>query len=43
MIPFEALYGRQCQTPINWSSPERKLMLVPDMMEEMEWEVRKIR
>ena len=21
MSPFEALYGRQCRTPINWNSP----------------------
>ena len=21
MSPFEALYGRQCRTPISWSSP----------------------
>lgn len=24
MSPFEALYGRHCRTPINWSSPETK-------------------
>lgn len=43
MSPFEALYGRQCRTPINWSSPETKLMLGPDMLAEMEVEVKKIR
>jgi hypothetical protein len=21
MAPFEALYGRRCQTPLNWSEP----------------------
>ena len=43
MSPFETLYGRQCQTPINWSNLENKMMLGPDMLEEMEREVRKIR
>ena len=43
MSPFEALYGRQCHTPINWSSPETKLMLGPEMLAEMELEVRKIK
>ena len=43
MSPFEALYGRQCRTPIKWSSPETKLMLGPDMLPEMEIEVKKIR
>ena len=42
MIPFEALYGRQCHTPINWSNPETKLMLGPEMLAEMESEVKKI-
>ena len=43
MSPFEALYRGQCRTPINWSSPETKLMLGPDMLAEMELEVNKIR
>ena len=43
MIPFEPLYGRKCQTPINWSSPETKLLLGPEMLAEMEAEVKIIR
>ena len=43
MSPFEALYGRQCQTPINWSNPETKLLLGPEMLAEMEAEVKRIR
>lgn len=43
MSPFEALYGRQCRTTINWSSPEAKLMLGSDMLAKMELEVKKIR
>ena len=43
MSPFKALYGRQCQTPINWSSLETKLLLGPEMLAEMEVEVKRIR
>ena len=43
MSPFEALYGRQCRMPINWSSPETKLLLGPEMLAEMEAEVKIIR
>ena len=43
MSPFEPLSRRQCRTPINWSSLETKMMLGPNMLEEMEREVRKIR
>ena len=43
MSPFEALYGRQCQTPINWSSTETKLLLGSEMLAEMEAEVKRIR
>ena len=43
LSPFKALYGRQFRNPINWSSPETKLMLGPEMLAEMEEEVKKIR
>ena len=43
MSPFKSLYGRQCRTTINWSSPEIKLMLGPEMLAKMESEVKKIR
>ena len=43
MSPFEALYGRQCHTPINWISPETNLLLGPEMLAEMEAEVKIIR
>lgn len=36
MSPFEVLYRRKCRTPLCWSGPEDKLMLGPDMLEEME-------
>jgi len=36
MSPFELLYGCKCRKPLSWSDSEDKLMLVPDMLEEME-------
>eukprot|EP00253_Pinus_taeda_P021571 PITA_21571 len=43
MSPFEVLYGRKCQTPSNWSGPEDKLKLGPEMLQEMEDMVKKVR
>ncbi len=36
MSPFEVLDGCKFRTPLCWSSPEDKLMLGPNMLEEME-------
>jgi hypothetical protein len=27
MAPFEALYGRRCRTPLNWSEPGERWFL----------------
>jgi hypothetical protein len=35
MAPFEALYGRRCRTPLNWSQP--------DLVSETERKVKVIR
>eukprot|EP00253_Pinus_taeda_P015608 PITA_15608 len=43
MSPFEVLYGRKCRTPTNWSSPEDKLRLGPEMLKEMEDIVKRVR
>eukprot|EP00253_Pinus_taeda_P019316 PITA_19316 len=43
MSPFEVLYGRECRTPSNWSGPEDKLKLGPEMLQEMEDVVKKVR
>lgn len=43
MSPFEVLYGHRCQTPINWSGLEDKLMLVLNMLKEMDEAVKKVR
>jgi hypothetical protein len=29
MAPFEALYGRQCRTPLNWIEPGEKAIFGP--------------
>lgn len=42
MSPFEMLYGRKCQAPVNWDNPMSRIMLGPEMLQEMEKEVTKI-
>jgi hypothetical protein len=34
MAPFEALYGRRCRTPLNWSKPGERSFFRPDMVKE---------
>jgi hypothetical protein len=34
MAPFEALYGRRCRTPLNWSEPGERSFFRPDMVKE---------
>jgi hypothetical protein len=42
MAPFEALYGRRCCTPLNWSEPGERWFFKPDMVKEMEEKVQRI-
>lgn len=35
MSPFEVLYGRRFNTPINWSDPVKSVLIGPDMLREM--------
>jgi hypothetical protein len=42
MAPFEALYGRRCCTPLNWSEPGERWFFRPDMVKEMEEKVQRI-
>jgi hypothetical protein len=42
MAPFEALYGRQCHTPLNWSEPGERWFFRPDMVKEMKEKVQRI-
>ena len=43
MIPYEALYGRRCSTPVTWDNPVNAIVLGPKLLKEMEQEVIKIR
>jgi hypothetical protein len=43
MAPFEALYGRRCRTPLNWSEPGERWFFRPDLVKEMEEKVQWIR
>jgi hypothetical protein len=43
MAPFEALYGRRCRTPLNWSQPQEREVFGPDLVTEAERKVKLIR
>ncbi|WVZ98503.1 hypothetical protein U9M48_043936, partial [Paspalum notatum var. saurae] len=41
MAPFEALYGRRCRTPLNWSEPRERVTFGPDLVTQAEEQVKK--
>jgi hypothetical protein len=43
MAPFEALYGRRCRTPLNWSQVGEREIFGPDLVLEAEEKVRVIK
>ncbi|KAK1606709.1 hypothetical protein QYE76_030382 [Lolium multiflorum] len=43
MAPFEALYGRKCRTPLNWSEVGESQVFGLDVLREAEEKVHKIR
>ncbi|KAK1647156.1 hypothetical protein QYE76_064961 [Lolium multiflorum] len=43
MAPFEALYGRKCRTPLNWSEVGESQVFGSDVLREAEEKVHKIR
>jgi hypothetical protein len=43
MSPFEALYGRRCQTPINWSESGERPFFGPNLVKDAEDQVKIIR
>jgi hypothetical protein len=43
MAPFEALYGRRCRTPLNWSQAREREILGPNLVLEAEDKVRVIK
>ncbi|WVZ89866.1 hypothetical protein U9M48_036217 [Paspalum notatum var. saurae] len=40
MAPFEALYGRRCRTPLNWSDPGEHVTFGPDLVTQDEEQVK---
>jgi hypothetical protein len=36
MSPFEALYGRKCNTPVSWDNPTDIVVLGPELLKDME-------
>jgi hypothetical protein len=43
MAPFEMLYGRRCQTPLFWNETGERRVFGPDILEEVEKQVRTVR
>jgi hypothetical protein len=43
MIPFEALYGRKCNTPVSWDNPVDRSLVGPELLKEMEEKMLKIK
>jgi hypothetical protein len=43
MAPFEALYGRRCRTPLNWSQAGEREIFGPDLVLDAEDKVRVIK
>jgi hypothetical protein len=36
MSPFEALYGRKCNTLMSWDNPTNKVVVGPKLLKETE-------
>jgi transposase InsO family protein len=43
MAPFDALYGRRCRTPLNWSEAGERTLFGPDLVKDAEKNVQVIR
>jgi hypothetical protein len=43
MSPFEALYGRKCDTLVSWDNPTDRVVLGPKLLKDMEDQVVKIK
>jgi hypothetical protein len=43
MVPFELLYGRPCQTPLSWDPLEDRVLVGPEVIQEMEEQMQTIR
>jgi hypothetical protein len=42
MSPFEALYGRNCRTPLHWEQPGERLVFGPEILLEAEENIRMV-
>jgi hypothetical protein len=43
MLPFQALYGRNCQTPLHWDQPSERQVFNPDILLEVVENIRMVR
>jgi hypothetical protein len=43
IIPFEALYGRKCNTPVSWDNLADRAMVGKKLLREMEEKIMKIK
>jgi hypothetical protein len=43
MSPFEALYGKKCNTLVSWDNPADRAVVGPDILREMEEHMLKIK
>ena len=43
MSPFNAMYGRKCNTPISWDNPIDRVIVGPKLLKEMENQMVKIK
>jgi hypothetical protein len=43
MSPFEALYGRKCNTPVSWDNPADRAVIGSNLLREMEEKMLKIK
>jgi hypothetical protein len=43
MSPFEALYGRNCRTPLHWDQPAERQVFGPDILLEAKENIRMVR
>ena len=43
MPPYQAFYGRPCKTPLSWDRLEDRVLVGPELLQEMEEQVVQIR
>ena len=41
--PFEAMYGKKCNTPISWDNPTDRVSVGPELLKDMEDQMVKIK